>query len=119
MPRWCWRRRWFGVGRPPTYVYVSLKPEVSEFLPKPNKGLNPTVITYPELEALKLVDLENLSYEEAALHMGVSRGTVWRLVRSGRRKVVEALIAGRPISIEPGGELEEVKDSEGGDVSKA
>jgi len=114
MPRWCWRRRWCGVGRPPTHIYISLKPEVSEFIPKPHKGLDPVVLTYPELEALKLVDLENLSYEEAALRMGVSRGTMWRLVKSGRYKVVEALVTGRPILIEPGGELEEV--SEGGNV---
>ncbi len=37
---------------------------------------------------------------------------LWRLVKSSRRKIVEALIAGRTILIEPGGELEEVKEGE-------
>ncbi len=37
---------------------------------------------------------------------------LWRLVKSSRRKIVEALITGRITLIEPGGELEEVKEGE-------
>ncbi|MEM2536678.1 MAG: DUF134 domain-containing protein [Candidatus Bathyarchaeia archaeon] len=32
-----------------------------------------------EIEALKLVELEKLTFEEAAARMKVSRNTVWRL----------------------------------------
>jgi predicted DNA-binding protein (UPF0251 family) len=54
-----------------------------------------------ELEAFRLVDLEGLSQEEAGQRMGVSRGTVWRLVQRARRKTAQALSEGRPIYIVP------------------
>ncbi len=52
-----------------------------------------------ELEALRLVYLEGLTQEEAAKRMNVSRGTLWRMLNSGRRKVVQALVELRPIVI--------------------
>jgi uncharacterized protein len=45
-----------------------------------------------ELEALRLCDLEGLSQAEAGERMGVSRGTVQRLVKSGRQRVMGALV---------------------------
>ena len=45
-----------------------------------------------ELEAMRLCDLEDLEQAEAGLRMGVSRGTVQRLVKSGRAKVLRALV---------------------------
>ncbi|NIV45194.1 DUF134 domain-containing protein [Candidatus Bathyarchaeota archaeon] len=56
-----------------------------------------------ELEVLRLVDLEGLSQEEAGKKMGVSRGTVWRLAQSARKKTAQALTEGRPILIAPQG----------------
>jgi predicted DNA-binding protein (UPF0251 family) len=44
-----------------------------------------------ELEALKLCDRDGLTQEEAGLRMGVSRGTVQRILSSARGKVAEAL----------------------------
>jgi predicted DNA-binding protein (UPF0251 family) len=53
------------------------------------------------LEALRLVDGEGLDQEKAGKRMGVSRGTVWRLVSEGRKKVATALAELRPIIITP------------------
>jgi len=47
-----------------------------------------------ELEALRLCDLEGLFQEEAGRRMGISRGTVQRLLASARRKTAEALCQG-------------------------
>jgi len=47
-----------------------------------------------ELEALRLCDVEGLTQEEAGERMGVSRGTVQRLVTGGRKRLLEALLAG-------------------------
>lgn len=44
-----------------------------------------------ELEALRLCDLNGLTQEEAGREMGVSRGTVQRMLSSGRKKVAMAL----------------------------
>ena len=45
-----------------------------------------------ELEAMRHCDLEGLDQETAGARMGVSRGTVHRLLKSGRPKVLRALV---------------------------
>lgn len=64
--------------------------------------VGPVVLTYAELEAIRLVDLEGLSQEEASARMGISRRTFWSDLRSARVKVATALVHGRPIRIESG-----------------
>ena len=53
-----------------------------------------------ELEALRLCDLNGLVQEQAGSKMGVSRGTVQRLLASARRKVAQALVEGAAIVLE-------------------
>jgi predicted DNA-binding protein (UPF0251 family) len=55
-----------------------------------------------ELEAIRLCDLEELDQEAAGARMGVSRGTVQRLVQTGRAKVARALVESRALVIEGG-----------------
>ena len=52
-----------------------------------------------ELEAMRLCDLLGLDQEEAGRRMGISRGTVQRLLSSARRKVADALIYGKALVI--------------------
>jgi predicted DNA-binding protein (UPF0251 family) len=59
-------------------------------------------ITIEELEALRLVDLDDLTQEEAALMMGVSRKTLWNDLQRARKKVVHALVNGYTIHIHGG-----------------
>lgn len=47
-----------------------------------------------ELEVLRLCDLEGLVQEEAGQKMGVSRGTIQRLLASARKKTALALVVG-------------------------
>jgi len=44
-----------------------------------------------ELEALKLCDMDGLTQEDAGRKMGISRGTVQRILSSARKKVATAL----------------------------
>ncbi len=99
--RWCWGRR--GPGRRPKPRTIRFKPFDMVFAPldpsgNPVEG-EPIVLTPDELEALRLVYLLGLTQEEAAKAMGVSRGTLWRALSSGRRKVVRALVEKRPLVI--------------------
>ena len=55
-----------------------------------------------ELEALKLCDCDDLSQEEAGESMGVSRGTVQRLLASARKKVATAISQGAAIILPEG-----------------
>jgi predicted DNA-binding protein (UPF0251 family) len=67
--------------------------------PEPQADARPVYIDPAEAEVLRLVDLEGMYQEDAGDAMGVSRGTVWRLLESARRKVVASLFEGRPLII--------------------
>jgi predicted DNA-binding protein (UPF0251 family) len=53
-----------------------------------------------ELESLKLCDLDGLTQEEAGKKMGVSRGTVQRILAAARKKAAMALSKGKAIVFE-------------------
>jgi len=57
-------------------------------------------LSQDELEALKLCDLDDLTQEEAGLRMGISRGTVQRILTAARKKTAMALSKGRAIVFE-------------------
>jgi predicted DNA-binding protein (UPF0251 family) len=86
-------------GRFPKPVIIPIPSRVEQFIPEPRITANPITIEPAEIEALRLVDLEGLSQEQAGLEMGVSRGTVWRLLQSARRKVAQALTEGRALAV--------------------
>ena len=56
-------------------------------------------IAQDQLESLHLCDGEGMSQEEAGFCMGVSRGTVQRLLASARRKVAQALVGQKALAI--------------------
>jgi len=91
-----WRRG--RRGRPPKPVRIGVIPPVGGFYPiNPRVQRDPIYLELAEFEVLRLVDQEGLSQEEAGERMGISRGTVWRLLQSARKKVATALAEGRPI----------------------
>jgi hypothetical protein len=53
-----------------------------------------------EIELIRLIDLEGLEQEEAAVKLGVSRKTVWRDIHEARRKIADAIVNGKGIEIE-------------------
>jgi predicted DNA-binding protein (UPF0251 family) len=55
-----------------------------------------------EFEAMRLCDLDGHDQEAAGARMGVSRGTVQRLLESGRAKVVRALLESAALVIDGG-----------------
>jgi hypothetical protein len=82
---------------------IGMRPDVDHFAPAGRIGESTTrqrvIMTYDELEALRLVDYLGLTQEEAADKMGVSRGTVWRCLDSARKKVVAMLVEGKELVI--------------------
>jgi len=66
----------------------------------PMKEIESIMLYRDELEALKLCDLDDLTQEEAGARMGVSRGTVQRLLSSARKKAAAALTEGKAIVFE-------------------
>jgi uncharacterized protein len=80
------------------------EPAYSFFKPQgiPLRELEVIRLSVEELEALRLVDIEELYHEEAALRMEVSRPTLHRILKEARRKVATALVEGRALGIEGG-----------------
>jgi len=105
-PPWMWRWGRGRRGRPPKnrmiwgpIQYVTFVPFDSRGLPFPGE---PIYLLPDEYEALRLVYLEGLTQDDAAAKMNISRGTLWRSLDSGRRKVIQALVEKRPIIVTGG-----------------
>lgn len=68
----------------------------------PLSALEILELGHDEIEAMRLCDHEGLEQEDAANKMNISRGTVQRLLYSGRKKVIEAIIQSKALRIEGG-----------------
>lgn len=65
----------------------------------PLKDLETIQLAHDELETLHLCDGEGKTQEEAGICMGVSRGTIQRLLTSARGKVARALVGQKVLAI--------------------
>lgn len=88
-------------GRRNRARFIEFEPEISCYKPCRKRGylLDQVILTYDELEALRLADYENLYQEEAAQKMKISRSTFSRIVAEARKKIADALINGKIILI--------------------
>ncbi len=92
------------MGRPKKCRWVETEPGVTFFKPRgiPLRALEQAVITVDELEAMRLADYLEMTQEEVAQKMQVSRPTVTRMLARAHRTVAEALVQGKAICIEGG-----------------
>ena len=91
------RRRRGVRGRFPIQPNIGKKPKVERMSPHPESNSNPIYLDLAEAEVLRLVDIDGLYQEQAGLKMGISRGTVWRLLASARMKKANSIFEGRPL----------------------
>lgn len=89
--------------RKPRRCCPSRRPSDHMFKPigTPISELEMVEVEADEMDALTLCDREAMTQAEAGEQMGVSRGTIQRLVTSGRKKVIDALLSGHAIVIKP------------------
>ena len=66
----------------------------------PLKDLEKIEIFRDELETLRLCDAQGLTQQEAGEKMGISRGTVQRILSDARRKTAQALSDCKAIVLE-------------------
>jgi uncharacterized protein len=92
------------MGRPKKCRWVETEPGVTFFKPRgiPLRALEQVVITVDELEAMRLADYLEMTQEEVAQKMQVSRPTVTRMLARAHRTLAEALVQGKAICIEGG-----------------
>jgi len=77
--------------------------------------LEQVVLTLDEFETLRHCDLEGKQQIEAGEAMGISRGTVQRLLMKARAKVVDALLNQKMLVLVDGfehSEFEEMEETE-------
>jgi predicted DNA-binding protein (UPF0251 family) len=78
-------------------VYTHFKPAGIPFI-----KLKEIDLKIEELEAMRLKDIEELSQEDCAQKMGISRQTFQLIIDEARKKIAQALIEGLAIRIEGG-----------------
>lgn len=66
----------------------------------PGFDLDEVKLELDEFEAIRLCDYEDKNQIQASEAMDVSRATIQRLLSSGRKKIVDALLNSKRISIQ-------------------
>ena len=89
MPRPCIKRRVRG------------RPNSSYFKPAGirMRDLQEINLSLDEFETLRLIDFNEISQEQACQKMEVSQPTLSRILKSGRKKISDAIINGKAITI--------------------
>lgn len=90
--------------RPKICRKIRFKPEAVYFKPAgiPMKLLSEVNLTFDELEAIRLIDFEEIEQIIASKKMNISQPTLSRLLKTGRKKIASALVRGNAIKIEGG-----------------
>jgi len=90
------------MARPIKCRKVEFLPETTKFIPYKNEKAKEIVLKVEELEAMRLKDIENLTQQECADLMGISRQTFQNIIDNARKKVAIALTKGYGINIKGG-----------------
>ncbi|SFK72982.1 DUF134 domain-containing protein [Proteiniphilum acetatigenes] len=91
------------------YRKIMMPPPMDGYKPFgiPLRQLESVTLLFEEVEAIRLVDYEDLSQEEAAEKMDISRPTFTRLINQARKKVAKAFVEGRAILMQGGNYITE------------
>jgi predicted DNA-binding protein (UPF0251 family) len=73
----------------------------------PMRELESVILLFEEFEAIRLADYENLTQEEAAAKMNISRPTFTRLYNKARKNISKAFVEGKAIIINGGNYITE------------
>lgn len=90
--------------RPEKDRVVHTPPFFADFKPigLPVGSLEQVQLNLDEFEAFRLADYNNLSHEDAAIEMEISRSTFTRLIEKARKKIACLIIEGKVLSIDGG-----------------
>jgi len=88
--------------RPRLPRIIDFEPGTTYFKPAgiPLRTLEEVVLTFEEVEALRLKEVEGLGQTESAKRMKISQPTFFRILSIARKKVADAIINGKAIKIQ-------------------
>jgi len=97
--------------RPRNCRRVAQLPQANYYKPRgiPLSVLEEVTLTVDEFEAIRLTDFERLYQADAAEKMNISRQTFGRILESAHKKIADALVNGKALSIK-GGPIEIVTE---------
>ena len=84
------------MARPPKQRCICSLPQVTVFTPQGCAADGTVELTYDEYEVIRLLDHMQMTQEQCAHRMGISRPTVTRIYDEARRKM---LVGGRELHI--------------------
>ena len=87
------------MARPQKRRCICSVPQTAGFSPKGGDPDGSVNLTYDEYEVIRLLDHLQLTQEECATRMAVSRPTVTRIYEEARRKIADMLVNGRELTI--------------------
>ena len=90
--------------RPKRTRRIFFQPDVIYFKPAgiPMRHLKERVLSFDEIEAIRLIDCEEMEQRKAGEKMKISQSTLSRLLKEGRKKLADAIINGQAIKIQGG-----------------
>ncbi len=88
--------------RPQRCRRICREPEYVVFHAEGGSREGAVCLSLDEFEVLRLVDYEQLTHEQCAVRMDISRTTVTEICETARRKLMESLLSGRPLQIAGG-----------------
>ena len=90
--------------RPRRIRRIFFQPDATYFKPVgiPISNLKETVLSFDELESIRLIDYEEMEQDKAAKKMKISQPTLSRLLKTARKKLAESIINGQAIKIQGG-----------------
>lgn len=87
------------MARPQKQRCICSIPQVTGFSPQGCRTSGSINLTYDEYEVIRLLDYKQMTQEECAGRMGISRPTVTRIYDEARRKVADMLSNGKTLTI--------------------
>ena len=83
---------------------IGFQPGATYFKPAgvPLMGLEEVILSFEELEALRLKEISGLGQSKAAKEMNVSQPTFFRVLSSARKKLADAVVNGKAIRVQGG-----------------
>ncbi len=88
--------------RPQRCRKVCTEPDYIIFSPDGIPNPETVTLTYDEYEAVRLVDLMQLTHNEAAKHMEVARTTLTEIYNCARSKLADCIANGKSLTVEGG-----------------
>ena len=85
--------------RPQRCRKVCTEPDYIVFSPDGIPNSETVTLTYDEYEAIRLVDLMQLTHNEAAAHMEVARTTLTEVYNTARNKIADSIINGKALNV--------------------